>query len=320
MPQQEYSKITDKEVLGLIFQALEQDDGASWTSQIGMMATSTNQQEKYAWLGQTPMFREWKGPRVVKKLLEYDYTLRNLPYEVTIGFKDADLRREKVAQIRSRISDLASRQQAHWAQLISTLITTNGTCYDGQAFFSASHSEGSSGTQTNLLTSTEVTALNIGTAGQPTAAEAAAIVNGVTGKFFGFKDDQGEYLNTDATSFIIMVPTPELLAPMQTAVAANTITTSGGASVDNPVKGTGWNFQVKYNPRLAASSSAVFYVFRTDASVKPFIRQQEGPVNQTVLGPGSDHYFFEKETLYGMDTSRAAGYGMWQYALHCTTV
>lgn len=313
----EYPKITSKEVLGLIYQALEQNDHLSWISQISMATTSTSAREKYAWLGQVPTLREWKGGRVIKRLSEYDYSITNKKYEATLGIQKDDLDREKVGQIQRRVSEFAMRERAHWASLTSTLLTANGTCYDGQAFFSASHSEGDSGTQNNLLTKSTHAALNFDTSGKPTAIEMSAALLSVIGHFYTLKDDVGEPINEFAGSFVVVVPTPDYFSAAQTAISKLTVTTSGGASVDNPLMGAGFNLKAYLNPRLAASSSVIFYVFRIDAPVLPIIRQQEGPTISQVLDENSDHFFKNDEILYGIKTKRAAGYGMWQYALSC---
>ena len=47
----------------------------------------------------------------------------------------------------------ADRTVSHWASLLSTLIVNgeSATCYDEQYFFDTDHSEGESGTQSNVI-------------------------------------------------------------------------------------------------------------------------------------------------------------------------
>lgn len=319
MPLMEMQKITSKEVLGMIFQALEQSSQMGWISQVSMQATSTSASERYAWLGHAPMLREWKGPRKINKLAEYDYTLLNKKYEDTLGVAIDDLDREKVGQLRIRIADMAAREQTHWASLITSLIDSNGVCYDGQNFFDTDHSDNNSGTLSNAVTSSQYSSLNIGTAGEPTAAEASALVMDLISHFYTLKDDQGEPINENAKSFIVLCPTVKMFNPVVTAISKATITTSGGAAVDNPMMGNGLQIQAFLNTRFTSTWANYLWVFRADAPVKAFIRQQEGGVTTQALDEGSDHAFFNDELLFGLKVKRAAGYGFWQYAVRGLT-
>ena len=107
--------------------------------------------EEYAWLGQVPAMRQWIGGRDAKGLPEYNFTIRNVHYEATLDFLVRDLRRDKTGQCLTRIRELATRANAHWASLLSTLILNGAStdCYDGEYFFDTDHSEGSSGNQSN---------------------------------------------------------------------------------------------------------------------------------------------------------------------------
>ena len=229
------------------------------------------------------------------------------------------MRREKLGQIKIRIADLVRREQAHWASLITTLIINNTACYDGQTFFYTAHTEGDSGSQSNDLSASDYSSLDIGTAGAPTAAEAQAMVQEVIGHFYTLKDDQGQPINEDANQFTIVCPTPKMYQPILTAVTKMTLTTSGGASVDNPLVGVGWTPKVVLNSRFTSSEANYFWVLRSGVPMKPFIRQQEGSLVNQILDEESDHYFMEDEILIGLKANRAAGYGFWQYALRALT-
>lgn len=312
----EYRQITAKEVSGKIFQALEQSTQMGWISQVAMASPSTSSQEKYAWLGQSPTFREWLGGRVIKKLSEFDYTITNKKYEATLGIAKDDLDRDKTGQLDIRISDFAERSSTHWAKLISALMISNGTCYDGQNFYDTDHSSGSSGTLSNTLAKAQYTSLDFTTTGKPTAIEMSNAILDMIGHFKTFKDDQGEPINEDASKFKIVVPTVDYWRAAIQAVSQMTLTTSGGASADNPLKSIGFDVSVVLNPRLNVTSyTQYFYVFRSDVKIQSFIMQEEGGVEVQMLDEKSDHYFNTDELLYGLKSKRNAGYGLWQYAL-----
>jgi len=313
---QKYSGITAKGVMGKFFAALEQATGLAWIPGLAMDFESDQKTETYKWLGQVPAFREWKDGRLIKSLREDGLEITNVKYEATINFTNEDLDRDKTEQIDLRIGELAERTQSHWATLVSTLITDGetGLAYDGQYYFDTDHVSGDSGTLKNLLTASEVTALDVTTAASPTPDEFSKAIMGVIGYMFGYKDDQGEPINETAQEFLVMVPVP-LWASAQQAVSNNLLDTGSGTR-DNPLKSSAFNVTVVVNPRLAWTTD--FCLFRIDAPSKPFIIQEEKAVQMKVLGPGSDHEFKEDEQLFGVSSRRAAGYGFWQYATKST--
>lgn len=318
------SGIGAKGVIGKLYAALAQEIGATWLPLIANYFKSDQATETYKWLGMVPQMREWVGERIAKGLREQGFTLSNQKYEATLEVLNDDLRRDKTGQLDLRISELAKRAAAHFAKLITTLIingtgSNSGLCYDGQYFFDSDHIEGDSGTLTNLLTATEVTELNVTTAAAPTPEEMAKAIMGVIEYFFSYTDDQGEPINEDAKGFLVMVPTG-LWSPARQAISMNFLSTGSGV-IDNPLRNLD-DLQIKLaaNPRLTTEGSWTtnFCVFRTDAPTKPFIIQEETGLEISHLGIGSDHEFKNDSQLFGVKTSRAAGYGLWQRGVHCT--
>ena len=312
----QYSQITVKEINGMIFDELENAAMMNWVGPLSLFTTSNSAQEKYGWLGQVPIMRKWDGPRELKQLTEFNFTIVNEPYEATLAVNKKDQMRDKTGQLKIRIADLARREQSHWANLLSTLINNAKTenSFDGVSFFNASHESGDSGTLSNLLTSTDVTDLNVATATAPTASEMANAINGVIGQFYTFKDDQGEPINEGATKFIVMTGAAPIWRAAQTAATKRIVE----GTIDNPIVDSGLTIEVVFNSRLSTDFTDEFIVFRSDDSIGPFIRQQEGPIEVESLVDGSDHAFKNHEWLFGINTSRAAGFGLWQNAIHAT--
>ena len=85
---------------------------------------------------------------------------------------------------------------------------------------------------------------------------------------------------------------------------------------DNPLVNSGFNVDVVMNPRLTGTT--VFYTFRTDGRVKPFILQEELAPEISALAEGSEEEFKENRHLYGVKAIRNVGYGLWQHASHST--
>jgi phage major head subunit gpT-like protein len=218
----------------------------------------------------------------------------------------------------TRIRDLANRTNSHWASLLSTLIIAAeaGLCYDGQYFFDTDHSEGSSGSQSNDLTITlsGLPASNAGSTTVPSVEEMQLSIAQCIAQIMSFKDDQGEPMNEDATGFLVMVPNQMYYQSAAQAVATP-MQVAASQTVLEAIKQTN-TIQVVQNPRLTWTTK--FAVFRTDAEVKPFIRQEENAVQLKVKGEGSEFEFDNDAHQYGVDAWRNVGYGFWQMACLAT--
>lgn len=310
------SGLGSRAIIGKFYETLEQSKDIVWPFKIGMEMPSDQESETYKWLGFSPMMREWIGGRHAKGLRENGITITNKRFEATLEFDVDDLRREKTGQVDVRIGEMADKVNAHWASLLTTLITGNGLCYDGQNFFDTDHSEGSSGTQVNAVTSSHVPALNVTTAAAPTAEEMAKAILGCIQYQYSYKDDQGEPMNENARKFLIMVPV-NLWGPAVQAMASNFLSTGSGV-IDNPLKlqAAALDISVEVNPRL--TTTTVFYVFRMDGRAKPFILQNEEDVKMSVIGEGSELEFNENVHRYGVKALRNVGFGYWQQALQAT--
>jgi phage major head subunit gpT-like protein len=312
--------LSSRAIIGRFYQTLEAVLGASWASRVGMLFNSNQGSEEYEWLGMSPALREWIDGRQAKGLRSVGYTIVNKIFEATLAILVDDLRRDKTGQIMVRIDEMAARAVTHWEALLSALILVGDstTCYDGQYFFDTDHSELDSGTQINLVTASQVSALNVGTATAPTAAEMAECLMGVLAYFYTYLDDQGEPINGDARNFLVMVPVP-LWAPTVTAVSANLLNKAAG-SLDNPMQGLfkqGINVDIVANPRLSSWTDK-FAIFRTDGRAKPFILQEEEGLSVSAVAEGSEEEFKNNRHLYGIKAIRNVGFGLWQHAIRAT--
>jgi len=307
-------KLTERQVVGMFYKSLEQDLGASWIPKVSNYFTSDQSSEEYAWLGMAPALREWIGGRLAKGQKEESLKIINKHYEATLEFLVRDLRRDKSGQVQVRITELARRTNAHWASLLSTLIVAGEStdCYDDQYFFDTDHSEGDSGTQDNDITVdiSEIPAENHGSTTAPSVEEMQwAIMKGIEA-IAGFKDDQGEPMNENATGFLAMVPPTFLQVGLQ-AVATPLQVSASQLSLSEMKR----KFIIEVEPNVRFSSwTDRFPVFRTDSAVKSCIRQEETGVELKVKGYGSEFEFDNDAHQYGVDTWRNVGYGYWQDA------
>lgn len=318
MANQGTALLSSRAIIGRYYATLENMQMASWVDKASVEFMSNQDSETYKWLGMTPAMREWVGSRQAKNLLVNGITIENKHFESTLDIPVADIRRDKTSQIMTRVDELALRNVNHWNSLLSALIAAGTTtaCYDGQDFFDDDHSEGASGTQQNDIDATDVTALNVSTAAAPTADEAASAILGIISYMMGYVDDQGEPMNENASEFLVMAGTPALYAAAMQACGKNFLNVGTGVR-DNPLVGGPLKVSAVYNQRLSAST-AQYYVFRTDAPMKPFIRQVETQGTLKAIAEGSELEFNNDIWRFGIDSWRNVGYGYWQYACRAT--
>jgi len=306
-------------IIGKFFAALEEYTGKSWVDLVSVHFDSDQASETYKWLGMVPAMREWIGGRQAKGFRENGITIENKTFEATLNILSDWIRRDKTGQIDIRIAELAQRAVGHWGKLLSTLIlngtgSTSGLCYDGQYFFDSDHSEGESGTQKNLLTSSEVAALDVTTATTPTVTEAIKAILGVIAYMLGYKDDQGEPMNSEAKNFIVQ--TSVTLWPYLVHATLGEPGNVNESNVLKALKKEGFEVSVVPNPRLTFTTQ--FAVFRTDAPAKALIRQEEEKISVGAKAEGSEFEFDNNMHQYGIKAVRNVGYGYWQYAAHAT--
>jgi len=300
-------------MLGEFKRALETAMPPAWFPLVANQFKSNQASEEYPWLSATPALREWLGGRNANSFTESSISISNKDWESTLNVDIKDLRRDKFDMIRPRIQDLVKRAMTHPASILSTLIDNGeaGTCYDGQYFFSTSHAEGSSGTQSNDITVTiaGVPATVHGTATAPSVEEFQIAIGQAVASIMGYKDGAGEPMNEDASSFLVMAPASYYNTAMQAVTGVQQVGAS--QTILEALKGD-FNIRAVINPRLTWTTK--FAVIRTDSYIKPFIFQRETDITIGAKAEGSEYEFDNKAHQYGVDYSGNVGYGLWQRA------
>jgi len=310
MRPQQYKKITVDGIRGLILAALDTGSNA-WVGDIAMKMTSDQENETYAWLGNVPGMREFIGGRTPKEISENSFTISNKDYETTLAFRNKDVRHDKLGMIKIRIGQLVERALDHPAKLLTSLLLAGASalCYDGQYFFDTDHSEGSSGTQSNSITSAAVSTT------VPTVDEMAKAIMAALQAVIGFKDDQGEPMNQSATAFQVQVPVTFMATALEAVTA---LLGTGGKSNTLPALKGKFTVDVVVNPRLTWTTKIA--VLRTDSAAKPFILQEEMPADADGFGETSEYAKEHGKQLYWVDWSGNVGYAYWQHACLVTFV
>jgi phage major head subunit gpT-like protein len=321
-------QLSSRDVIGQFFEALEAASGVTWIPKVSMLFPSNQQFENYKWLGFSPALRRWIGERQAKGLRVNGITIENLLYEGTLGIDVDDIRRDKTGQIKIRIGEQVDEAISHWATLLTALIQNaeSSACYDGQFFFDTDHQEGDSPAQSNDLSASDYSELNITTPTNPTANELANVIMKMIQHMYTLKNDQNRPMNRFAKQFLVMVPV-SFFGAAQQAIFERNLETGAGVR-NNPLAGLmdrGWRLDVEANPELTWTDKLA--VFRTDGRAKPFIRQAElldgaSQANDESLGiqvqsiaEGSEEEFKNNQWLFGIKASRNVGYGYWQHGV-----
>ena len=304
--------LSSRAIIGSFFARLEQNTGAGYVNRICTAPFKSDQaSEEYRWLGMSPAMREWIGGRQAKGFRDNGIVIKNVRYESTMEVLGDEIRRDKTGQVMHRVNEQADRANAHWAKLVSAKLLTgeSAVCYDGQYFFDTDHAEGDSGTQSNDI------AYDAATPAAPAAAEVEAAILKSVEAILGFKDDQGEPMNEEATDFLVMVPVP-FMAVFAAALKNPVIADGSGSRTNTIVNLGGFTFQMVVNPRLSWTTK--FATFRADSGVMPIIRQEEVPLQVSAVAEGSELEFNEDKHHYGISATRGLDFGYWQGAVLTT--
>lgn len=114
---------------------------ASQYGQIATVVPSTTGSEEYAWLGQLPGLREWLGDRVVQAIGNHGYTIKNKPFELTVGVPRDAIDDDQYGVYTPLMTEMGRAAEAHPDELVFRLLKNGRTelCYDKKPFFATNH-------------------------------------------------------------------------------------------------------------------------------------------------------------------------------------
>jgi phage major head subunit gpT-like protein len=278
-------------VLKAVFQDAYQPQ-RSVAAKLATFIESSLPQEDYAWIASLPVMRQFTDERVVNALKEYGFTIKNLKWEATVGIQRDVLEDEQHNVIKGRLMQLAEAANAHYDQLLFSLVNGNGAAYDGTAFYHANHG--------NLVT----------------GAGSALSANTLSAAVAGMKKqklDNGEPLEVNPTH--LLVP-PDLEYTARTILSSTYYPSDAGAGkpgafAQNVLQGS---LELVVSPRLTTTTE--WHVLDCSHFVRPFIIQQRVPITLEWLDDetASDSTFLRDEFLWGVRSRDNAGFGLYQYA------
>ncbi|MFD1342886.1 Mu-like prophage major head subunit gpT family protein [Litorisediminicola beolgyonensis] len=114
---------------------------SSMYTSVATLVPASTKEQKFGWLGKIPNVREWIGPRAVQNLTQHDYTIREKPWELTIGVDRDDIETDNLGIYTPLFTEMGMSTGAKKDDLVYGLLK-NGfaeECYDGQFYFDTDH-------------------------------------------------------------------------------------------------------------------------------------------------------------------------------------
>lgn len=252
---------------------------------------STSASEKYGWLGDVPLVKEWLGPKTAGGLKDYDYTIKNKDFYSAVEIDRNEIEDDQMGIINPRIGMLVAAVAQYKFELIEDLIINGVTrlAYDGSAFFA-----NRTAPNDNLLAGTGAT-----------VAAIKADIYSSRAAMMKFASDMGRVLGFALDT--IVVP-PELEGPMMEAVMTSAAPDATYGGLFNPIKG--WIKQVIVMPRLSDPND--WYGLSTGFPLKPFVYQNRKAPTSVL---DDSEVKKTRKLIYSAEMRGNAGYGFFQMAV-----
>ncbi len=282
------------------FRAYRQLSESSIVPRIATIVRTNLPTQKYGWLGSVPAMREFIDERVPAGLRAFEYAISDQVWEASIAVERRALEDEQYDMIRMRVQDLALEATRHREQLVINALLENGIAYDGKPLFSTSHSEGDSGTQSNILS---------GALATETLQEAIA-------QMMGIRDDRGRPMGIMPDTLLVG-PALQWLAMelLESPVVVQINTTGNYTPYRNVLQG---KLRLIVSPYIAGDHAEKWFLLDTSRAVRAVILQErrDVPVEFAALDrPTNESVFMRDLVFYGIRARYGVGYGLWQTAL-----
>lgn len=117
------------------------DQAPNQRERVATVVRASQKEQSYGWIGKVPNVREWIGARAVQNLAEHDYSIKEKPWELTIGVDRDDIETDNLGIYTPLFTEMGRATGAKFDQLVFDLLKAgfSTTCYDGQYFFDTDH-------------------------------------------------------------------------------------------------------------------------------------------------------------------------------------
>lgn len=309
------SKLNKPKVRSEFYKSITVNPFVAMASRMALLPTGViGDSADYAFANRPDAPRKREGAYNFKDMTAEKVTIRNSEFVSGVTVRKRDLRRDETGTIQKQFGGLGRVFAQHIFNLGIDVVNAGETAassggfdgYDGVPLFSASHVTGESGTQTNLLTNSQVGSLDVVAPTSPTPEEAAEALMDVIAYMHSYKDHAGQGLQEDAREFLVLCK-PRMSGKLRTAIKANNL--SGGENSPVAVANAdGFNIMLASSARLSIADAA-FCVFVSDrVGERGLIIQEEQPVELNILDESSDEY--KKTGHYSAIAEWAGGHGI----------
>ena len=273
----------------------------TWFEKVASQIPSTGRENRYAWLDKLPLMREWVGERQYLNAMARGYALLNKDFELTLELDRNDILDDQIGVFSLAVPSMGEAVKKWPDDLVGAALIAGAatTCFDGQAFFSASHPK-------NLDDAGAGTFSNYSSAGKALTAANYAEIRAAMRSYVA-RDGKPLGVNPNLLvvppqleSAALQILHADFIAPAAAVGqgAANTVQT-------NVLKGTA---EVLVVPQLAGADTA-WYLLDTRRPIKPFVFQlRQAPSLVSYTSPTDPEMFRRKKFIYGADSRGAAGY------------
>lgn len=271
-----------------------------WYDKITTASPSAHREEHYLWMALIPRLKQWLGERVVRNVSARGYVLVNNDYELTLEVDKNVILDDRIGVFAPRI-DMMGRQSRLWPNdVVVSVIQGNGLCFDGNAFFYASHpidtDDATKGTYANDFTTTALTSANY---------------NSVRATMMAYQGEDQKPLGI--TPNLLIVP-PALEAAAKQILNTDFIAPAAAvgqnaASVvqGNVLKGTA---DILVIPELN-NQPTQWYLADTTKPIMPFVWQlRQAPDFVQLTDATSEPVFNRRKFVYGVHARGQAGFSL----------
>lgn len=283
--------------------------GLWYTEGTEIISTIDSQLMKAVALSQSKGFTEFVPghPAQSQDLGSYSLEFSVKSYEDGFGIplqalkSNTELWTKKAAQVG---------RESHYEiqRLVCEHLNANRTSLDGTVTFSASHIIGNQAAQTNILTASEVTALNVNTPAAPTVSEAIEAILGVVNYMRSYKGENGRIVTAGQNEYVILVNTGAIYNAFSAAISKQ-ILASGETNVLAAQVDSG-KLKIRVELQTELSGSNTFWILGSTPGQKGLFLGVEGPEDISILDPNSEYARTHNQVKFGVKVNLGICSGM----------
>ena len=258
---------------------------------IAMTVPSSGKYVDYRWLANFPKMERWVAKKVIKKLVEHQYTIVNEKFAATVEVDRDDIEDDQLGIYKPQAESAAWSAKQLPDELVYEAFNKafTASCYDGKPFISVNHPIGAKTSFSNKGDKK----LSI-----ESLAKAQASFGAARTTMMSIKDDQGRPLNVKPNLLVVPVALGDIARALMTVSQLED-------GKPNPYKGV---CEVLEEARLTNDSA--WFLMDTTKPIKPFVYQErKKPTFVQMTNPDSPNVFMEGVFYFGAEARAAAGYG-----------